>query len=205
MIARAPAKGKARLVRAEMPTGGDETRDASLARLSGERRRWLVGLLLVLAAGLLVLGWLTPIMTVEPLVFLGDEVSILDSVGRLFAAGEYFLCAVIFLFSVVFPLAKLGAAFYLWFLAPVTRPGFLKTLAWIEILGKWSMLDVFVVALIVVALQISIVSDVAVHAGIYLFTLAVGLSLATVSYIAGLARRAAGLHPATAAAKGPPP
>lgn len=165
---------------------------ASLASLSGGRRRWLVGILLTLATLLLIAGWLTPIMTVETLIFMGDEVSILDSVWRLLESREIFLFVVIFLFSVVFPLAKLLVAFYLWFLAPVTRPGFLKTLTWIETLGKWSMLDVFVVALIVVALQISIVTDVSVHGGIYLFTLAVTLSIGTVSYIAALARRVAG-------------
>ncbi|GAB5471576.1 MAG: hypothetical protein Kilf2KO_46060 [Rhodospirillales bacterium] len=168
-----------------------DSRAISLAHLSGQGRRWTVGALLVLASLLLALGWVTPIMTVETLVFLGDEVSILDSVWRLLTSGEVFLFVVIFLFSVIFPLAKLAVAFYLWFLAPVTKPGFLKTLRWIEILGKWSMLDVFVVALIVVALQISIVSDVSVHAGIYLFTLAVALSLGTVSYIGALARRVA--------------
>ncbi len=170
----------------------NKRRIESLAHLSGRRRRWLVGFLLVIASVLLGLGWVTPIMTVEPLVLIGDEVSILDSVWRLFESGEIFLFVVICLFSVVFPIAKLGLAFYLWFLAPVTRPGFLRTLTWIETLGKWSMLDVFVVALIVVALQVSIVSDVEVHAGIYLFTFAVALSLGTVSYIAALARRVAG-------------
>lgn len=141
---------------------------------------------------MLVAGWITPIMTVEAFVFIGDEVSILDSVWRLLESGEIFLFVVLTIFSILFPIVKLVTAFYLWFLAPVTRPGFLRTLAWIETLGKWSMLDVFVVALIVVALQISIVSDVALHAGIYLFTLAVALSLGTVSYIAALARRVAG-------------
>lgn len=140
---------------------------------------------------MLIAGWVTPIMTVEAFVFIGDEVSILDSVWRLLESGEVFLFIVLTVFSIVFPIAKLVTAFYLWFLAPVTRPGFLRTLSWIETLGKWSMLDVFVVALIVVALQISIVSDVALHAGIYLFTLAVGLSLGTVSYIASLAKRVA--------------
>ncbi len=175
---------------AESERGASRTQ--SLAHLSGRRRRWLVGAMLILACILLALGWVTPIMTVEPLLLIGDEVSILDSVWRLFESGEIFLFVVITLFSVVFPIAKLGLAFYLWFLAPVTRPGFLRTLTWIETLGKWSMLDVFVVALIVVALQVSIVSDVEVHAGIYLFTLAVALSLGTVSYIAALARRVAG-------------
>ncbi len=171
----------------------------SLARLSGGHRCWIVGLLLFASLAMLIAGWATPIMTVETFVFIGDQVSILDSIWRLLENGEVFLFLVLTLFSVIFPIAKLSTALYLWFLAPVTRPGFLRTLHWIELLGKWSMLDVFVVALIVVALQISIVSDVALHAGIYLFTLAVTLSLGTVSYIAALAKRVA----ATAATEDP--
>ncbi len=170
----------------------DQQKGQSLAHLCGGHRRWIVGLLLFTSLAMLIAGWITPIMTVEAFVFLGDEVSILDSVWRLFESGEIFLFVVLSIFSIVFPIVKLVTALYLWFLAPVTRPGFLRTLTWIETLGKWSMLDVFVVALIVVALQISIVSDVALHAGIYLFTLAVALSLGTVSYIAALARRVAG-------------
>ncbi|MBC6406269.1 MAG: paraquat-inducible protein A [Rhodospirillales bacterium] len=161
----------------------------SLAHLSGRHRRWIVGPLLIASLLLLVAAWLTPIMTVEAFVFIGEEVSILGSAVRLWRQGEVFLSLVLAIFSILLPLLKLAVALYLWFLAPVTRPGFLRTLNWIELLGKWSMLDVFVVALAVVALQISIVSDVALHAGIYLFTLAVTLSLGTVSHIASLAKR----------------
>ncbi len=176
----------------------------SLAHLSGGHRRWIVGLLLFASLVMLIAGWVTPIMTVEAFVFIGDEVSILDSVWRLLESGEVFLFVVLTIFSILFPIAKLVAAFYLWFLAPVTRPGFLRTLVWIETIGKWSMLDVFVVALIVVALQISIVSDVALHAGIYLFTLAVALSLGTVSYIAALAKRIAGAAASPGSQSGKP-
>ena len=63
--------------------------------------------------------------------------------------------------------------------------------AWIETLGKWSMLDVFVVALSVVAIQMSLVSDVEILPGIYLFTAAVALSIVAVGRIASLARRRA--------------
>lgn len=175
----------------DQPEGQPADRQ-SLAHLSGGHRRWIVGLLLVGSIVLLVAGWITPIMTVEAFVFIGDKVSILDTVWRLLENGEVFLFVVLTVFSILFPIGKLMLALYLWFLAPVTRPGFLRTLSWIETLGKWSMLDVFVVALVVVALQISIVSDVALHAGIYLFTLAVTLSIGTVSYIAALAKRVAG-------------
>ena len=48
--------------------------------------------------------------------------------------------------------------------------------AWIKGLSKWSMLDVFVAALVVVAIKVTIVSDVSIHSGIYVFTAAVLLS-----------------------------
>ena len=53
------------------------------------------------------------------------------------------------------------------------------------------MLDVFVVALTVVAIKISIITDVAVHFGIYAFTAAILLSLVTVQRMTHLARRMA--------------
>ena len=92
-------------------------------------------------------------------------------------------------FCVLFPLLKLGLALYLWSLADLAAlrgTGLLKVL---DTLGKWSMLDVFVVALTVVALNISLVTDVQVHAGIYVFTAAVILSMGLVRRVLTLAGR----------------
>jgi paraquat-inducible protein A len=52
------------------------------------------------------------------------------------------------------------------------------------------MLDVFVVALIVVAARTSLIDDVSVHAGVYVFTAAIVLSLLVVQRMTALARRA---------------
>ncbi len=52
------------------------------------------------------------------------------------------------------------------------------------------MLDVFVVALTIVAIQVSLVSDVTAHAGLYVFTAAVVLSMAGLRRLIVLARRA---------------
>lgn len=162
----------------------------SLAARSGSAERWAIGLLIALSAILLLLGWILPIMTVETFIILTERVSILESCWQLLEEGEIFLFLVIFVFSVVFPLIKLGMALYLWYLADVDRPGFRRSLGWIEMLGKWSMLDVFVVALSVVAIQMSLISDVEIHPGIYLFATAVALSIVAVSRITTLAKRA---------------
>ncbi len=52
------------------------------------------------------------------------------------------------------------------------------------------MLDVFVVALIVVGVGTSLIDDVSVHAGVYVFTAAIVLSLLVVQRMTALARRA---------------
>jgi paraquat-inducible protein A len=174
-------------------TAGDPapevSRSGALAARCGSRERWVMGLMLLLSAALLTAGWLTPIMTVEKLFILADDISILGSCWQLLEEGEIFLFLVIFVFSIVFPILKLAVALYLWYVADLERPGFLRSLAWIEQLGKWSMLDVFVVALSVVAIQISLVSDVEIHPGIYLFSAGVALSIVAVGRIASLARR----------------
>jgi paraquat-inducible protein A len=59
-----------------------------------------------------------------------------------------------------------------------------------EAAGRWSMLDVFVVALIVVGVRTSLIDDVSVHAGVYVFTAAIVLSLLVVQRMTALARRA---------------
>jgi paraquat-inducible protein A len=54
------------------------------------------------------------------------------------------------------------------------------------------MLDVFVVALIVVIVKISLISDVTIHAGLYIFCAAVVLSMLAVWRITRLAHRETG-------------
>jgi paraquat-inducible protein A len=147
---------------------------------------------LVLAAGVLLgLGWVLPIMTVKKLWFLSERVSILQGAAELLRHGDYFLFTVIIVFSVAFPLLKLGLALHLWYRIDAGSKALGRALAWIEQLGRWSMLDVFVVALLVVAIQASLISEVAIHAGIYVFTGAVVLSILAVQRMTALAHGAA--------------
>ena len=136
----------------------------------------MLGPLLVATLGLLVIAWFLPIMTITKLVFWSDKVSIADAIGQLWSEGDIFIFAVLFLFTILFPFAKLAAGLWLWArIAPGdTRAG--RLAARIKNLSKWSMLDVFVAALVVVAVKVTVVSDVTIHAGIYAFTAAILLS-----------------------------
>lgn len=155
------------------------------ARATGPDR--LIGPAIVMVTGLLLASWWLPFMTVLQFVWLSEEVSLFTGLIELLESGNLFLFVIILLFCVAFPLFKLGLALFLWFIAVGGQAA--RVLAWMETLGKWSMLDVFVVALSVVALNLSLVTDVELHAGIYLFTAAVLLSMLLVQRIATLARR----------------
>ena len=61
--------------------------------------------------------------------------------------------------------------------------------AGLDFIGRWSMLDVFVAAMLVVVIKLSLISDVEIHAGLYVFIAAVILSMVAVRRIATLAHR----------------
>ena len=168
--------------------------EGSLAAAARGPDRWL-GRLILLAGGLLVAGWILPIMTVERLLFLSREISILQGVGELWGEGEVFLAVIIAAFSVVLPTVKLGLALILWYRGEAGGASLRRHLGWIELAGRWSMLDVFVVALTVVAIEVSLIDEVTVHPGIYVFTAAIVLSLVVVQRMTALARRLAAPPP----------
>ncbi len=162
----------------------------SLAATARGADRWL-GLYFVFVSALLVAGWTLPIMTVHKLVFFAEEISILEGTRQLWEAENYFLCVAVAAFSVAFPALKMLVALTLWYGADARGPDLARLLGWLEGIGRWSMLDVFVVALTIVAIEVSIISDVTTHAGLYVFTAAVVLSMAGVRRLFVLARRAA--------------
>ena len=161
----------------------------SLSALATGPDRWL-GWGAILAAILLVAGWVLPIMTLERLLFLSREISILQGVVELWSEGEAFLAIVIGGFSILLPAVKLALAIYLWFHAEAGSARLQRALSLLEAAGRWSMLDVFVIALLVVAIRTSLIDDVTVHPGVYVFTAAIVLSLVVVQRMAVLARRA---------------
>ena len=114
--------------------------------------------LLLLASVLLVPGLLLPAIETRHLGLWGDEHSIRELGVSLAGDGEWLLAVTVLSFSVGFPLTKLV---WMWRLqliapAPVSDRTPLKPttdLRWLERLGKWSMADVLVIALVVFSLQ----------------------------------------------------
>jgi len=118
----------------------------------------------IINGALLGIGLAAPCMTVRPNFgnFSGivgilqpsftntTTVSVLSGIGSLAGEGKYFIAFVIFLFSIAFPITKLTVV---WMIASDLSPRGSALAARLERLGKYSMIDVFVMALLVLAIK----------------------------------------------------
>lgn len=152
-----------------------------------KRRHWYVPVLIVISLGLLFAGWSLPTLKLTKVIFFTSTYSIWAGITELWKSKHYFLAGVIFFFSMIFPTAKLLGLMGIWF-APLTRDIRNKYLNWLELLGRWSMLDVFVVAILIVLIKAADVADANAEIGIYLFAGAVMLSMLTTNIIYKMAR-----------------
>ncbi len=107
---------------------------------------------------------------------LGDETpsTLIGGVMILWASGSYPIAIIIFLASVVVPLAKALVLSFLCFM--VTRPAnrqtknYTRVYQLTEFIGKWSMIDVFVVAILVALVQLGNLMSVTPGIGTVFFT-----------------------------------
>ena len=146
---------------------------------SDDRARWprslFADLVLSLAAVCFTLGVTLPIVRLERFFFFTDAHSLISMVGGLFSAGELLLGLIILTFSVVLPAAKIALLGLLLARSGVKpRPAFLGTL--IGAIGKWSMLDVLLVAIVIFAVRTSGIATAVSQPGLYFFTAAVVLT-----------------------------
>lgn len=142
---------------------------------------------LALSASLLLTGLSWPLMKSKKL-FWESSYSVWTGVVKLWESNDLVLAGVLFFFCLVFPIAKLIALGAIWFmrLAEERRD---QLLHWLELLGKWSMLDVFVVAILIVLVKLGPLASVEPREGVYAFCAAIISSMLTTMYINRLARR----------------
>lgn len=101
--------------------------------------------------------------------------SLAGGILHLLGDGELFLGSLILLFSILFPLTKLGAIFIFAHQAASSARPYLRIL---DHLGKWSMLDVFVVAAVVISFKgFPGGSQVRIERGLYVFAASIILSM----------------------------
>ena len=119
---------------------------------------------------------LYPIMIIYSLG-IGDPATILSGIGQFIDQGLYPIAVIIFTASIIVPLLKIIGLFLLVYrvhtgvrLRPDKHSKFYYVL---EYLGPWSMLDVFVVAILVAVVELGFVTSVAAGPAINYFTLTV--------------------------------
>lgn len=140
---------------------------------SGNRRVASVFSVLAGITGIvLVAGVSTPAFTLDKLGSDPMTYSVFGGGMNLIQQGSVYLGLTILCFSVVFPIAKLLGLIAIIWMESGPRKQF-RRLRILEFLGKWSMLDVFVVATLIGAAQLGILSDVSARDGIYLFMFAI--------------------------------
>ena len=131
-----------------------------------------------------------PIMQTESL-FGGQSDTIMSGVVFLWSTGSWPLAIIVFVASIVVPLLKMLALMTL--LIAVHRSvnvhchDLARLYRLLEIVGRWSMLDIFVVAILVALVQLQLVATVTPGAGALAFGAVVVLTmLATMSFDARL-------------------
>ncbi|WP_417488623.1 paraquat-inducible protein A [Maricaulis sp.] len=131
--------------------------------------------LLVLSSCLLPLGLVSPALRTTQFGLWTGEHSILGFGRALLQDGEFVLATIVLGFSVVFPGLKL---IWMWRLqfsrAPGTGVGHLRFL---EMLGKWSMADVLVLALVIFSVRDNLVFAASTLPGVYIFAAATVLAM----------------------------
>jgi paraquat-inducible protein A len=150
--------------------------------------RFEVPLLVFLSAATLVVGLSLPLMKVEKMIFWKNQYSVFTGIVGLINENQFLLAMLLFFFSMVFPFVKLAGLLILWWvrLAEARRQAVLR---WLGILGKWSMLDVFAVSILIVVVKLGPLAKVQPQPGLYVFCAAILVSMGTTMYVERLARR----------------
>lgn len=106
-----------------------------------------------------------------------DPSTILSGIIKLWRDQQFLIATIVFVASFCVPLFKLGALLMLLFAAhnvfPSTPVRWTKLYRFLEFIGRWSMLDIFVVTLMVAVVQLGNVSRVIAGGGSFAFTLVV--------------------------------
>ncbi|WP_092865389.1 paraquat-inducible protein A [Hyphomicrobium facile] len=143
--------------------------DVGQATRTSGWRNFALSFLIILATVFFALGLILPTIRFTTVYVWTNEHSILTIMYALFENNEYFLCAIVFAVSVFFPFLKL---FYL--LTLITAHDMpddfrRKSFATMEWIGRYSMTDVMVLALMIFYVNSSGYTEARVLPGVYFF------------------------------------
>lgn len=157
-------------------------------------RRFLLSLAIIGASISLALGITLPSIKLTRFYFFASEYSLLSTVYTLIARNQIFLGSLVLIFSIMLPVFKIFYLVILTTMPPDVLARQYRHLKALEWLGKWSMHDVLVLALMIFFIKSQGVYDARSLSGVYFFTSAVVfmiLAYAWLSISLGVAGRQA--------------
>jgi paraquat-inducible protein A len=157
-------------------------------RIPQHSARWLLALLL-LTSLLLLAGFFLPMLTLTKFLIIANSFSIVSGLAALFEQGQWLIFIAIGLFSVVLPLLKIGLLFLLLIHGEVRSPRYARLLKLMHDYGRWAMLDVMVVAVMIVTVKLGVVVRIEIHPGLYIFGAAVLLIMFITHRVVGFSEQ----------------
>lgn len=135
------------------------------------------------------MGVTLPVLHVVELFVFDNTVTLPGIVAGLFEEGEAAIAIVVLIFTLVLPPAKLILGYGLWRFAAAEGGAARRGVAWLDAIGKWTMLDVLVIAVVIATLKSSWVAEVRTAPGLYCFAASALLAMA-----AGIGLRSASVE-----------
>ena len=142
---------------------------------SGLRSRWAA----VLSLAAFLCYWPAILLPLVEIERLGqrNRSSLLEGVLDLIGHGDWFVGGVVFVFSIVFPLVKIGLLLDLSLLRLLHRQHQALTYRVVEFMGRWSMLDVLLLALLVMLVKMKTLLSFHLGPAVYAFSSCVALGM----------------------------
>lgn len=127
--------------------------------------RWL----LVMASSLFIIGSFLPMISISKFYLIQSSFSVVSGVIELLRNGQILLFVVVSGFSIVLPIMKIGVLFKLLANSETNDPRTQRYLNLMHEYGRWAMLDVMVVAVLIVTVKLGAIASVDVHFGLFVF------------------------------------
>ena len=153
-----------------------------------QKKGWIIPILLCVSLISNILGLVLPFLEIDKAFSAKLTYSLPHSVHLMWESKLYIISILILCFSIVFPFIKLVSLFAAWFL-PWKSTSRAKFIYLVELLGKWSYLDVFVVILLLALTSKQTMISSKIHIGVYFFIGAITLSMFVSQIVLSMARK----------------
>lgn len=140
--------------------------------------RRFTGILFLTALCLWLAGILLPVLQVTELFIFENEITLLRATIDLLQEGEVGIGLLVLIFTLILPPVKLLMGMALWRLATQDGKAARRGVAFLDVIGKWAMADVLILALVVITLKSSWVASVETDVGLYCFAASALLAVA---------------------------